>query len=155
LNADEGADAPDKFGDLRGDMPGGVLGGVLGGVKPCDWILLVMLLAATLWGMAAVSRGAAASAEVVIEVDNKPLYRLPLDVDKIIETGGLAVEIKGRRVRVLTAECPNKLCVRQGWIERGAIICLPLKTVITIKNRGDDKGGAPPGRGRDTDAITG
>jgi len=136
-------------GDMRVDAFSGSFKSLIGGVKPCDWALLAILLAATLWGMAAVSGGAAASAEVVIEVANKPLYRLPLGVDNSIDTGGLVVEIKGRKVRVLTAECPNKLCVKQGWIEHGAIICVPLKTVIRIKERRGaaprGKGGAPPG----------
>jgi hypothetical protein len=132
-----------------------MLTSVLRGVRPCDWALLAFLLLATLWGIAMVSDGAAASDEVVIEVDNKPLYRFPLSVDRTIETGGLTVEIKDRRVRVLTAECPNKLCVKQGWIEHGAIICLPLKTVITIKKRrgatpGDKGGVAPGGKGSAT-----
>jgi hypothetical protein len=28
--------------------------------------------------------------------------------------------------------CPDKLCVQQGWTDRGAIICLPNKVVISL-----------------------
>ena len=164
-DGDTGGNTPDTPRAGRSAMPGGMFGGmlqgvaadVLRGVKPCDWALLLLLLAATLWGMALVSGGAAASAEVLIEVDNRPLYRFQLSVDRTIEAGGLTVEIKGRKVRVLTAECPNKLCVKQGWIEHGAIICVPLKTVITIKGGATpgDKRGATPGDKGAPDAITG
>ncbi len=40
-------------------------------------------------------------------------------------------------IRMLSANCPDKLCVHQGAIKNGAspIVCLPHRLVIQIKNR--------------------
>jgi hypothetical protein len=49
-------------------------------------------------------------------------------------------------VRVKEAHCPNLICVKEGWISRGAIVCLPNRIVVLV-------GG---GKARkDVDAVTG
>ncbi|MEK7308210.1 MAG: NusG domain II-containing protein [Nitrospirota bacterium] len=35
------------------------------------------------------------------------------------------------------APCPANLCVHQGWIERGSIICLPNKVFVTVGDKED------------------
>jgi hypothetical protein len=47
--------------------------------------------------------------------------------------GDSIIEIKGGRVHMKDSPCPDKLCVQQGWTDRGAIICLPNKVVISLK----------------------
>ncbi|MBQ0071003.1 MAG: NusG domain II-containing protein [Spirochaetales bacterium] len=49
------------------------------------------------------------------------------------------LEVKGNRVRLIDADCPDKLCVRQGWIQYTGqcITCLPNKLTVTIVG-GDD-----------------
>jgi len=88
---------------------------------------------------------------VVIELDNKPVYLLPLDKDRIVSVEGplgkTTIEIKNNKVRFLDSPCHNKLCVHQGWTERGAIVCLPNKVIVTI-DRGKEKKEA-------IDAVTG
>lgn len=81
--------------------------------------------------------------QVRIEVDNKLLYKLSLSEDKIIPIGGLTVQIKGGKVRVADSDCPGKVCVKQGWIDSGAIICLPNRVAITVE------GAAPAAKGVD------
>ncbi|MBF0317602.1 MAG: NusG domain II-containing protein [Nitrospirae bacterium] len=90
--------------------------------------LLVITAAATVFVSVVMPRGS----EVTIEIDNKVVYRLSLDTDREFSIGAMTVEIKGARVRVKHADCPNKLCVKQGWIDRGAIICLPNRVVISV-----------------------
>lgn len=47
----------------------------------------------------------------------------------------LLLEIRGGRVRMAQADCPDQLCVRHGWISRtgGAIVCLPNQFVAEIR----------------------
>jgi hypothetical protein len=59
----------------------------------------------------------------------------------------MAVEIKDRKVRIKEAHCPNKLCIMEGWISRGAIVCLPNKIVVKIVGVKDKK------KHRNTDSI--
>jgi len=86
-----------------------------------------------------------------IEVDGRPVYILPLDKDRIVSVEGprgrTFIEIKDNRVRITESPCPNKLCVEQGWIEKGVLVCLPNKIVITIGDRKEKKTAV--------DAITG
>ncbi len=53
--------------------------------------------------------------------------------------------IEGGSVRLEDADCPDRLCVRQGAIRRSgeSIICLPHKLVITIEGRTETDSSAP------------
>jgi len=91
------------------------------------------------------------SSHVVIEVNGKPEYTFPLKIDRMVSVGGpygnTVIEIRGRKVRVKEAHCPNQLCVKEGWISKGVIVCLPNKIVIVVGGR--DNGG------KDVDAVSG
>lgn len=44
------------------------------------------------------------------------------------------------RIRIISADCPDKVCVNQGWIENGVvpIVCLPNKVTIEITGADSD-----------------
>ncbi len=44
-----------------------------------------------------------------------------------------SLQIKDGKVRMLSADCPDKRCVKQGWTSALPIICLPNHLVIEIK----------------------
>ncbi len=75
-----------------------------------------------------------------IEVNGRLVYVLPIDKDRTVSVEGpegrTVIEIKDHRLRVTESPCHNKLCIKQGWIESGAIVCLPNRVVVTI---GDQK----------------
>ncbi len=108
-------------------------------------ILLIISAAGFFYSGEALSLGS----EVVVEVKGRPVYTLSLDVDMELEVEGShghgVVEIKKHKVRMKDAQCDNHICVRQGWISRGAIVCLPNDIVVIVE----------PGRKTDIDAITG
>jgi hypothetical protein len=91
------------------------------------------------------------SPTVKIEVNGKPAYLLPLDKDRVVSVEGpegkTIVEIRDRKVRIKESPCRNKICIRQGWIRSGAVICLPNRVVVTVGDR--------DGRRGMVDAITG
>ena len=88
---------------------------------------------------------------VRIVSDGETLYTIDLsaadDTTLTIERGGQQniVEIKEHRIRVKEADCPDKTCVKMGWLKSSAtpIVCLPHKLVIEFT---DDTG--------DIDALT-
>lgn len=51
------------------------------------------------------------------------------------------IEIGNEKVRVIDADCPDKLDVKKGWIETtgDTIVCLPNKMVVEIKGQNIDK----------------
>ena len=80
----------------------------------------------------------APAALVVITVNGKEYQTIPLNQNKtvrIAQNGHVNVmEVKDGKVRMLSADCPDKLCVKQGDIvaTRQAIVCLPNRVVLTI-----------------------
>ncbi len=91
-------------------------------------------------------------ADVVVDVNGKTAYTFALDKDRTFSVPGpcgeTVIEIKDKKVRVKEAHCPNKLCEKQGWVAKGAIVCLPNRIVISV-------GGKAANSPRDVDAITG
>jgi hypothetical protein len=116
-----------------------------------DRLLFFLLIAGSVAGIFISREAMSLSSDVVVELDGKPVYTLPLTVDKTITVastyGDTVIEIRDRKVRVREAHCPRQLCVKQGWISRGAIICLPNRIVVTVGG-----GGGPE---KKFDAVTG
>lgn len=74
---------------------------------------------------------------VEITSDGKVYAELPLDKDTQISVKGRnTVIIKDRKAYVSFADCPDKICIKQGEIgeKGGTIVCLPNKMTVKIKN---------------------
>lgn len=106
-----------------------------------DIILIVAVLSAGVVLLIVTgSRGKAGSCAVVM-VRNNETARYSLSTDGIytINGGTNTIEIKDGKVRMTEAECPNHLCVRQGWISFSgqSIVCLPNELSVTITGADD------------------
>ena len=46
------------------------------------------------------------------------------------------VEVEPGRIRVVEADCPDGICISQGWLsdQTVPIVCLPHRLIIKIKN---------------------
>lgn len=88
---------------------------------------------------------------VRIVSDGEVLYTIELnsaeDTVFTVERDGHenTVEIREHRIRVSEADCPDKTCVKTGWLKSASmpIVCLPHRLVIEFT---DDTG--------DVDALT-
>ena len=62
--------------------------------------------------------------------------------------GANTIQVEPGRIRVSRADCPDQVCVGQGWISTSAapIVCLPHRLVIQIGSAQDPAG---------PDAVTG
>ena len=77
---------------------------------------------------------------VQIKSGGKVLYTLDLsqEADRTFEiktdSGSNILEIKDGKIRVKEADCPDKTCVRMGWLNSSAmpIVCLPHDLVIAF-----------------------
>lgn len=136
------------------------LRGLLNSTTIADRLLLSILILLSFSGFIFIREVLPKGRTVQIEVDGRPVYVLPIDRDRTVSVEGpegkTVVEVKDHRIRVIESPCHNKLCIQQGWIENGAIVCLPNRIVVTI---GDYKGGDSQ-RGIESpldtvDAITG
>ena len=63
----------------------------------------------------------------------------PLHKEAIIQVKGkisqMTVEVKNNRVRVISSDCHDKVCIKTGWISHGYefILCAPNQVSIRIR----------------------
>ncbi len=85
---------------------------------------------------------------VSIQVDGQEIKKVIFDKNIIGKTipiktefGYNLIEIGDEKVRVIEADCPDKLDVKQGYISKvgEVIVCLPNKLVIEIKGIDDER----------------
>lgn len=107
-----------------------------------DALLIVFLLTVSTSGIVFMDRFFETGDSVRIEVNGKLYGIYTLSDNRIITVegplGSTVIEIKDREVRVVSSSCFNKLCIHQGSVKRGSIICLPNRVVIIVGDSGLD-----------------
>jgi hypothetical protein len=128
------------------------LKGLLNSTTIADRILLFILILLSLSGIIFIKEVLPKGHIVWIEVNGHPVYLLPIEKDRIVSVNGsegnTIVEIKNHKVRITESPCDNKLCIQQGWIEKGSIVCLPNRVVVIVGTPEDELN-------KRVDAITG
>ena len=83
--------------------------------------------------------------EVIREIELDKISE-PVEFDVTSDGHTNRVRAERGRIRVVSADCPDKICVNRGWTDSGAlpIVCLPHKLTIEIKGGADE-----------TDAVAG
>ncbi|MEJ5187425.1 MAG: NusG domain II-containing protein [Candidatus Geothermincolales bacterium] len=109
-----------------------------------DSLLVVGVLAISFFLLAQdVSRsGGNHNGTLSVRVNGEEVMKLELSENREISIRGWQgesfLEIREGRVRMVESACPDKLCVRTGWISRPgeSIVCLPNRVVLEIKAPG-------------------
>lgn len=76
----------------------------------------------------------------VIKQDQKVIERIDLNAvtePREIKLPGKyneTIEVEKGRIRFKEADCPDKICVKTGWLEKpgDTAVCLPNRAVVTI-----------------------
>ena len=108
-------------------------------------ILLAVLLASSVAALAVCSAPAAWAHISLdgINVESVDLSSVFQPRAQMLESsyGFNVVDIENGRIRVSEADCPDRLCIRQGWAGGGAIpiVCMPNRLVISF-NGGNEQG---------------
>ncbi len=114
-----------------------------------DRALFLLLIIASIAGLVYTREAFSLGSDVVVELNGKPVYTLPLDANTeiVIEgtQGRTVLEIRDNNVRMKDADCTNQTCIKQGWISKGTIVCLPNHIVVFVGS----------GTKKDIDGITG
>ena len=100
--------------------------------KEFIFIASVLAFALLLWGGMYLMRKSDYGS-VRITVDGKEYGSYSLAKDQVIDIGSTNVcEIKGGKVKMTKATCPDHLCMKQKAVGNhgGTIVCLPNKIVI-------------------------
>lgn len=78
--------------------------------------------------------------ELVRRID---LSALDEEIEFTIESDGQENVIRARKgaICIASANCPDQICVRRGWVSGGAtpIVCLPHKVVIQFETAQDSE----------------
>lgn len=110
------------------------------------WLFLIggILLVSTV-ASALVLRGRAGASTAHIYQDGVCIRTIALDrVEEPFsftiewENGCNVIEVERGRIRVARADCPDQVCVRQGWISNSVVpvACLPHRLVIQLESAG-------------------
>ena len=113
-------------------------------------IAAVLLIAVAVMGYLKLSGTAAGKKVVLITRNGEIIKRIDLDSvhqpEKIVVEGEYTntILIEKGRVRFHDSGCPNKDCVKTGWIsDKGSVaVCLPNKTMIKIEGADEELDGA-------------
>ena len=101
----------------------------------------ILVLALAMWaGMSFVNKGSHGT--ICITVDGKEYGTYSLAKNQIIKINDTNVcEIKDGQARMISAQCPDHLCMKQKAIDEkgGTIVCLPNKVVIEGEKSIDSK----------------
>ena len=84
---------------------------------------------------------APAGAAVIVEQEGKVIFEADFSAladPQVLETGGTKIEITREGARFLSADCPDKLCVKSGLLNRAgeSAVCLPNRVSVRITGNG-------------------
>lgn len=110
--------------------------------KELTFIIGIVVFALILWGgMYLVRQGHYGSIRITVDGEEYGTYSL--SKDQVISIGDTNVcEIKNGEVKMIEADCPDHLCLKQKAVDStgGTIVCLPNKVVIEgEKGSGSDE----------------
>lgn len=112
-------------------------------VKKRDFILAAVLLIIGIIAYLCMKLLPGTGSEVKVYVDGKETasYRLETDGTYEIkgENGSNTLVIRDGEAMMKDADCPDRLCVKQGSINKNgeSIVCLPHKVIVTVEG-GDE-----------------
>ncbi len=103
-----------------------------------DKILILFLIILSVASMAVLRLNLKAGSSIEIKIKNKFYGKFSLKNDTTFTVQGAigktTIEIKSARVRVAHSDCPEKICVKTGWVHRSGslIVCVPNQVVISV-----------------------
>jgi len=109
-------------------------------------VVMASAITALLLTRVTVSYARIYKADELKEVVNLTVITEPYSIVFHDDLGLNVVEVESGRISISKSDCPDGICVRQGWISGGVvpIVCLPNRVIITLDG-GDS----------DVDAVTG
>jgi hypothetical protein len=119
-------------------------------VRKTDIMLIVAALAVGAALFFGVDAAKAGGAVVDVEADGRVVASYPLGEDRVVDLtygGHNRLVISGGTARIEDADCPDRLCVKQGAVSKDGetIVCLPHRVIVKVR------GGAVP----EVDGVSG
>ncbi len=103
-------------------------------------VLLFIIVAAALL-LYSVFRPGETGDRVTVSVSGVRVAEFSLNEDGTysLNGGSNILEIKNGRARMTEADCPDRICVKEGWVSRmgECITCLPNKLIVEVVKEND------------------
>ena len=114
-------------------------------IRTRTWVILLaaaaMVLAVLSWYLLTRNTGShvvqiVQDGSVVREIDLSRVSGSETIVLRLPDGGSNTILVQPGRICVCEANCPDQICVHQGWLENQAapIVCMPHRLVIQIKD---------------------
>jgi len=96
-----------------------------------DWLIIVILILAAII-LFIPRRKSATIAEIYH--DGRLVMTVDLRMDSQFGLEGMEIAVSGGRISVVDSDCPDRICVNQGAIDRPGIpiVCVPNRVLIKI-----------------------
>ena len=103
-------------------------------------VVMASAVVALLLGRVTVNYARIYKAGELTEVVNLSVVTEPYSIVLHDDLGLNVVEVEPGRVSISKSDCPDGICVRQGWISGGLvpIVCLPNRVIITLDGGDSD-----------------
>jgi len=113
-------------------------------LKTRTWVLIVAIAAVVLAAAAYFTLTARGEGRTVQILQDGEVVR-EIDLSQVTERytftltasdgGTNTVEVQPGRIRVLDADCPDRICVEHGWLtdQAAPIVCMPHRLIIQLK----------------------
>ncbi len=103
-------------------------------------LLALLLLALAVYFAA--ERFAPAGEAVLVGLNGETVFSARLDAldgPRVVEVGGVRIEVSGAGARFLESDCPDRLCVQAGLLTRAgeSAVCLPNRVSVRIVGGGE------------------
>lgn len=99
-------------------------------------VAIVAALAVVAWPVAILATGGVSAGRTVTVDGPEGGLTVPLAAQRHLDVPGLAgdleVVVEDGAVRVVASTCPDQLCVRQGAVSSGAIVCVPNGVSVRV-----------------------
>ncbi len=113
------------------------------------WALVFLCIIAVSAATVLIYKGRSAAAKTAQIIQNGKIVRTveltgvsePYEFEIASDGGGSnTVRVENGKIGIVSATCPDKICVKQGFISTGAlpIVCLPNKLSVVITEKDDE-----------------
>ena len=111
------------------------------GKKAKGTLVLLFIILAMAIALYSVFRPRKTGDRVTVTVRGERVAEFSLLEDGVhtLNGGTNTLEIKNGRARMTEADCPDRICVKEGWVSRmgECITCLPNKLVVEVVKEND------------------
>ena len=107
--------------------------------KVGDFVIIALVLLSGILPWLARSSHRAESFSIY--VNGKKIAQIPAERDTVLSVNGalgkVVLEVKGGRIRVVRSNCPEKICIKTGYISSAgqSIACIPNRLIVVAEGK--------------------